>query len=80
MADKYFVTQVQRKNGEYSKGCVIKNTLDEAKQTYHAYLGAYGYGHDPTVDFVACSIMDSEGYVHLVEIDDRRPGTEVNDE
>ena len=73
MADVFFVTQVQRKNGTFTKGVVIKDTLDEAKQTFHSYLGAYGFGHDATVDFVACSIMDSEGYVSVVEIDDRRP-------
>ena len=76
MARKFFVTQVQRKDGAYNKGCVIKDTLDEARQAYHSYLGAYGFGHDATVDFVACSIMDDEGYVSSIEIDDRRENAE----
>lgn len=71
--DKFFLTQVQRRNGNYSKGVVVHDSLEAAKQGYHAYLGAYGFGHDPEVDFVACSIMDSNGYVEPVEVDDRRP-------
>ncbi len=71
--DKFFLTQVQRRNGTYNKGVVVHNSFDAAKQGYHAYLGAYGYGHDAEVDYVACAIMDSNGYVSYTEVDDRRP-------
>lgn len=77
MEEKYFLTQIQRKNGTYTKGVVIKDTLDAARQSYHAYLGAYGFGNDPTVDYVAVCIMDSQGLITDGPcIDDRRPAPE----
>lgn len=73
---KYFLTQIQRKNGTYTKGCVVKDTLDGARQSYHAYLGAYGYGNDATVDYVAVCIMDINGRITDSCIDNRIPNTE----
>ena len=57
----FILTQVKRTNGTVEKGCVIKNTLDEVLQSYHAYLGAYGYGHDNNTDYVLCEVMDMNG-------------------
>lgn len=71
MEEKYFLTQIQRKNGAYTKGVVIKDTLDAARQSYHAYLGAYGYGNDPTIDYVACYIMDMSGMIRDSIVDNR---------
>ena len=71
MEEKYFLTQIQRKNGTYTKGVVIKDTLDAARQSYHAYLGAYGYGNDQTVDYVACYIMDISGAIRDSIVDNR---------
>lgn len=71
MEEKYFLTQIQRKNGTYTKGVVIKDTLDAARQSYHAYLGAYGYGNDPTIDYVACYIMDMSGMIRDSIVDNR---------
>ena len=67
----YFLVQIQRKNGEYTKGVVVKNTLDAARQSFHAYLGAYGYGNDATIDYVQCMIIDSTGMVRDSVVDDR---------
>lgn len=58
---KYFLTEVKRTNGNIEKGCVVKDTIDAVRQTYHAYLGAYAFGNDPTTDYVLVSIMDSAG-------------------
>lgn len=58
---KYFLTQVKHTNGVWEKGVVVKDTLDAARQSYHAYLGAYGYGHDETTDYVAVYIVDING-------------------
>ncbi len=63
MEEKYFLTQVQRKNGTYTKGVVVKDTLDAARQSFHAYLGAYAYGNDPTVDYVSAHITGIDGRV-----------------
>lgn len=57
----FILTQVKRTNGTVEKGCVIKQTLDEVLQSYHAYLGAYGFGHDANTDYVLCEVMDAAG-------------------
>lgn len=59
--DIFALTQIKRTNGNIEKGCVIKQTLDEVKQSYHAYLGAYAYGHDANTDYVMCEVMDAKG-------------------
>ena len=71
MEEKYFLTQIKRTNGTYEKGVVVKSTLDEARQSYHAYLGAYGYGHDANTDYVACYIMGMHGETYDAMVDDR---------
>lgn len=61
--NKFFLTQIKRNSstGVFEKGVAVKDTLDAARQSYHAYLGAYGYGHDPTCDYVAVYIDDLYG-------------------
>lgn len=72
----YILTQVKHTNGTVEKGCVIKNTLAEVLQSYHAYLGAYGYGHDANTDYVLCEVMDAKGNRMAFEVWD---GTIVPD-
>ena len=50
-----------------NKGIVVAETYDAAKQGYHAYLGAYAYGHDENTDFVSCMITDKSGSVLMAE-------------
>jgi hypothetical protein len=57
----YFLVQIKRKNGTVEKGVVVKNSLDEAKQSYHSYLGAYAYGHEEGTDYVLVHILDENG-------------------
>ena len=76
MEEKFFLVQIQRKNGEYTKGVVVHDTLDAARQGFHAYLGAYGYGHDATVDFVECLVVNMNGVVRNSEVDNRIPASE----
>ena len=72
MGDKFFLVQIQRStNGDYTKGVVVKDSLDAARQSYHAYLGAYGYGHDPGIDYVACYVIDMTGLVRDSIVDNR---------
>lgn len=61
MDNKFFVHQIKRTNGTYDKGIVIKDTIEAAKQTYHAYLGAYAYGRDENTDLVFCEITSNAG-------------------
>lgn len=59
--EKYFLAQVKRTNGTIEKGIVVKDTYDDACQSFHAYLGAYAYGKDANTDYVLVQILDSKG-------------------
>ena len=59
--EKFFLVQIKRTNGLIEKGVVVKDTLGEAQQSYHAYLGAYAYGKDVNTDYVLVQILDSKG-------------------
>lgn len=56
--NKFFMHQIKRTNGTIDKGIVVKDTYEAAKQSYHAYLGAYAYGQNAGTDFVSCMITD----------------------
>lgn len=58
MENKFFLHQIKRTNGTIDKGIVVKDTFEAAKQSYHAYLGAYAYGQSAETDFVSCMITD----------------------
>ena len=51
MANKYFLHQIKSTGETISKGIVVADTFDAAKQGYHAYLGAYAYGHETNTLF-----------------------------
>jgi len=59
--DKFFLVQIKRTNETIEKGVVVKDSYDDAQQSYHAYLGAYGYGHDANTDYVQVQILNSAG-------------------
>jgi len=59
--DKFFLVQIKRTNGTIEKGVVVKDTLEEVSQSYHAYLGAYAFGKDANTDYVMVEILDSKG-------------------
>ena len=59
--DKYFLVQIKQTNGTIEKGCVVKETLDAARQSYHAYLGAYAYNNNAQTDYVQVCILDAQG-------------------
>ena len=81
MVNIFFLHQIKHTNGAYDKGIVVKDlprqagesdealsqrNYEAAKQGYHAYLGAYAYGHDTNTDyaqtdFVSCEISDLSG-------------------
>ena len=54
-------------NDNWDKGIEVKETLEAAKQSYHAYLGAYAYEHDANTHFVSCMISNEEGAILLNE-------------
>lgn len=59
--NKYFLVQVKRTNDTIEKGVVVKDTYDDACQSYHAYLGAYAFGKDVNTDYVMVQILDFNG-------------------
>ena len=63
----YFLHQIKHTNDNYDKGIVVKETLEAAKQSYHAYLGAYAYGQHPQTDFVSVMITNEDGAVLMDE-------------
>lgn len=50
---KFFLHQIKHTNNVFDKGIVVKETFEAAKQSYHAYLGAYAYGQSAETDFVS---------------------------
>lgn len=78
--EKYFLTQIKRTNGIFEKGCVVKDSLEDAKQSYHAYLGAYAYKHDPNTDYVQCIITNIRGGNELAEVWDNIPVENASEE
>jgi aminopeptidase N len=70
----FFLHQIKRTSDSYTKGIVVNSTgetsrdnYEAALQGYHAYLGAYAYGHDENTDFVSCMITDLSGTILLKE-------------
>lgn len=63
--DKFFLVQIKQTNGTISKGVVVKDSFDDARQGFHAYMGAYAYGHEEGTDYVQCGILNAEG-LHMV--------------
>ena len=63
--DKFFLVQIKRTNGTIEKGVVVKDSLDAAEQGFHAYLSAYGFGHDDKTDFVQAGILNGAG-LHMM--------------
>lgn len=63
----FFLHQIKHTDNAYEKGIVVKDTFEGAKQSYHAYLGAYAYGQNTKTDFVSCMISDESGAILLNE-------------
>lgn len=63
----YFLHQIKHTNDNYDKGIVVKDTFEGAKQSYHAYLGAYAYGQNAQTDYVSCFISTESGAIVMAE-------------
>ncbi len=63
----FFLHQIKRTGGQVDKGIVVKASYEEAKQAYHAYLGAYAYGQHSETDYVQAMITDEGGHVLMAE-------------
>lgn len=67
MVNKFFMHRAKETtNGDIDKGTEVHPSYDSAKQSYHAYLGAYAYGKEKDVTFVQCSITDKTTHIPLM--------------
>lgn len=68
-----FVQVKHNKNTDaWDKGVVVKATADAdnkaaALQSYHAYLGAYAYGHEANTDYVYCEVIEAESGIPIIK-------------
>lgn len=86
MTNVYFLHQIKhnKTSGVFEKGIVVKddqtkNNWDEIRQSYHAYLGAYAYGHDTNTDYVQCEVTNLQGQRLLWETWDFLPKDNVEE-
>ena len=63
----FFLHQIKHTNENYDKGIVVKDNLEAAKQSYHAYLGAYAYGQQADTDHVSVMITNDDGVILMAE-------------
>ena len=56
-----------KETGVWDKGLEVRPSLDDAKQGFHAFMAAYAYGHDQTIDKVNCIVFDQENLMRLGE-------------
>ena len=82
MTHVYFVHEIihNKTTGQWTKGIVIKddeNADNEAAalQTYHAYLGAYGYGNNSDIDYVYCRMSSLGNIREPIEEEWQAPNT-----
>ncbi len=71
--EKWFLSQIQRnkETGEYTKGVVVHDSMDDALNGFHAYFGAYAYKKNNNIDYVACFVSDINGAIIRSEVYDR---------
>ena len=60
MENKFFLHEIKRTGETINKGIVVADTYDAALQGYHAYLGAYAYGHEANTDYLTEDIKRDE--------------------
>jgi len=61
MENTYFMHRIKHTAGDnpsWDKGIEVHETEAAARQSYHAYLGAYAYDHATNVDYVKCRVDD----------------------
>ncbi|MBO7421944.1 MAG: hypothetical protein J6T99_00970 [Oscillospiraceae bacterium] len=62
MQEKYFLHRIQEKNGSFTKGIEIHDTLDAAVLSFWGRM-KLAYGGDPDITFMSCKITDINGGV-----------------
>lgn len=67
MVNKFFMHKARMAGNEIiDKSTEAHDTYDSAKQSMHAYLGAYAYGHEKDITFVQAFITDKTKHEPLM--------------
>ena len=67
MVNKFCMHKTRMAGNEViDKSTESHDTYDSAKQSMHAYLGAYGYGHEKNITFVQAFITDKTTHQPLM--------------
>ena len=67
MKNKFFMHKTRMAGDEViDKSTEAHDTYDSAKQSMHAYLGAYAYGHETGTTFVQAFITDKTSHQSLM--------------
>lgn len=77
MENKFFMVKIRMAGNEIiDKSTEAHDTYDSAKQSMHAYLGAYAYGHEKNITFVQAFITDKTTHDALIGETWNAPETE----
>jgi len=67
MVNKFFMHKARMAGDEViDKSTETHDTFDSAKQSMHAYLGAYGYGNVKDITFVQAFITDKTTHNSII--------------
>lgn len=63
----------ERKNidGTWANNVTPYNTYNDAVHQFHGLLSSYGYGNNPSYNYVACFIQTLDGAIIKSEVDNR---------
>lgn len=63
------LARARRKTDQtYDKGIEIRSSMEDALQGWHAYMGAYAYGHDAQTEYAYCGIISLDGGIRRSEV------------
>ena len=76
--DKFFMHRIRHTAADdtWDKGIEIHDSLESAKQSFYAYMGAYTYKNKVGADYVQCEITDMGGNRLKFDVWDNLPTPE----
>lgn len=64
MEKQFFVMQRKHfKTGAWDNNTHVKATQNEAMHQFHAFMSTYAYNANDTVDYAACEVIATDGFV-----------------
>ena len=59
-------------DGTWANNVTFYEGWNEAARQFHGLLASYGYGNNPSYNYVACLIQTLDGAIVKSEVDNRR--------